>query len=68
MPLPAETHVPEPQEISAEDILAMVDEQARELLGMSGEEFVEAWRSGKFDDEPERSDVMRVALLLPVGW
>ena len=45
--------------------LELLDRQARELLGMSGEEFVCAWDSGTFAKDPERPEVMRVAMLLP---
>lgn len=42
----------------------LLDRQAQRYLGMSGDEFVKAWRSGRFkkDDRPE---VTRVAMLLP---
>ena len=45
----------------------VLDRQARRYLDMSGEEFVEAWRAGKFDDNPDRPEVMRVAMLLPLA-
>lgn len=43
---------------------ALVDEMAQEYLGMSGEEFVRRWAAGDFPD-PDRTDVLRVAMLLP---
>jgi hypothetical protein len=42
----------------------MLDRAARRYLGMSGDEFRDAYRTGRIDD-PSRSDVMRVAMLLP---
>lgn len=34
---------------------------------MSGEDSVEAWESGSFDEDPDRPEVMAVAVLLPFG-
>jgi hypothetical protein len=34
---------------------------------MSGNEFVQAWRSGAFDNDADRPEVMRVAMLLPLA-
>lgn len=43
---------------------ALVDRQARKYLGMSGEEFIARYAAGDIPD-PDRSDVIRVAMLLP---
>lgn len=43
---------------------ALVDAMAREYLDMSGEEFVRRWKAGDIPD-PDRTDVLRVAMLLP---
>ncbi|MCX6023621.1 MAG: hypothetical protein NTZ05_18180 [Chloroflexi bacterium] len=43
----------------------LFDREARHWLGMSGDEFVAAWEAGKFDDNPDRPEVMTVVLLLP---
>ena len=56
-----------PQELSREEGRALLDRQARRYLGMSGDEFVQAWRSGQFDQDPDRPEVMRVAMLLPLA-
>jgi len=56
-----------PHELSREEGLALLDRQARRYLGMSGDEFVQAWRSGQFDQDPDRPEVMRVAMLLPLA-
>ena len=45
--------------------LKILDQAARHYLDMGGEEFLEAWDSGRFDDEPDRPEVMRVAMLIP---
>jgi len=55
----------EVQEISPEDGRRIVDEAARFYLGMSGDEFIRAWHAGKFDDDPDRPEIMHVVMLLP---
>lgn len=45
----------------------MLDRQARQYLGMSGEEFARAWEAGELDQRADRPEVMRVAMLLPLG-
>ena len=44
----------------------LFDRQARRLLGMSGEEFARKWKQGDFPD-PDRPEIMRVAMLLGFG-
>lgn len=56
-----------PHELSREEGLTLLDRQARRYLGMSGDEFVQAWRDGKFDQQSDRPEVMRVAMLLPLA-
>lgn len=41
------------------------DRQARQHLGMSGEEFIRAWDAGEFGERDD-SDLMGVAMLLPL--
>ncbi len=53
--------------LTPEEGLELLDRQARRHLNMSGVEFVEAWRAGKFDDDPDRPEVMRVAMLVPLA-
>lgn len=43
---------------------ALVDEMARELLGMSADEFVQKWNAGEIPDS-DRSEVITVYMLLP---
>jgi hypothetical protein len=52
------------QELSRDQGRAILDRQARRYLGMSGEDFVRAWDAGEFDDDPDRPDVMHVAMLI----
>jgi hypothetical protein len=58
---PVELH-----ELTEEEELKILDRQARRYLGMSGEHFIQAWNAGAFDDDPDRPEVMRLAMLLPV--
>lgn len=55
------------QELSEQEARELLDKQARRYLGMSGEEFIRAWDAGEFDADPDRPEVMRVAMLLPLG-
>ena len=53
------------RELTREEGLALLDREARRYLQMSAEEFIRAWEAGEFDDDPDRPDVMYVAMLLP---
>jgi hypothetical protein len=45
---------------------SIFDAAARQYLGMSGDEFLEAWDSGAFGPDPDSTrGVMDVAILLP---
>jgi hypothetical protein len=60
-----EIHPPElAAELDRDAGLELLDEAAHRYLGINGEEFVRAWDAGKFED-PDRPEVMRVAMLLP---
>ncbi len=54
------------RELGPEEWAQLVDEKARALLGMSGEEFERRLNSGEIDidDSPE---VTRVAMMLPLS-
>ena len=52
-------------EFSAEEIAELLDQEARRLLGMSGEEFERRFRAGEFWDQAERQEVRRVERYLP---
>ncbi len=45
----------------------ILDAAARHYLKMSGAAFVTAWDAGAFADDPDRPEVMRIAMLLPFG-
>jgi hypothetical protein len=62
-----ETLVPEVEELDRDAGRALLDEAARHYLGVSGDEFMSAWDAGKYDSDPDRPEVMRVAMLLPFG-
>jgi hypothetical protein len=55
----------EPHESTPAEWDVLIDRQARRCLGMSGPDFVRAWRAGAFDDNTDRPEIMRVAMLLP---
>jgi hypothetical protein len=55
------------RELTREEGRALLDREARRYLDMSAEEFIRAWEAGKFDDDPDRPDVMYVAMLLPLA-
>ncbi|HEU0115516.1 MAG TPA: hypothetical protein VFQ80_12610 [Thermomicrobiales bacterium] len=44
----------------------ILDRQAQKYLGMSGAEFARRYRAGTIE-EPDRSEVIRVAMLLPLA-
>lgn len=47
----------------------MKENLAQRNFGMSLDEFTEAWKAGKFDDDHERhGDVMFLAKMLPEYW
>ena len=43
----------------------MLDTLARRLLDMNVDDFIAAWDSGAFDSDPDRPEVVRLAMLLP---
>jgi hypothetical protein len=66
----ATTHyIPSPEPVDRERGCAILDRQARRYLGISGEEFIAAWRAGEFaGPESDRPEVVRVASLLPLVY
>jgi hypothetical protein len=55
------------QELNAAELAALIDGLAQHYLRMSGTDFQRAWEAGEFDDDPDRREVMRIAILLPRG-
>lgn len=57
---------PRVADLDAEEWRAFFDAKARELLGISAEEFLRRWHAGDYDDladEPGNSDIIYLALL-----
>ena len=54
-------------ELTIEEGWHLLDKQARRYLNMSPEEFVRAWNKGQFEPNPDRPEVMAVAMLLPLA-
>ena len=52
-------------EYTAAEIAELLDQEARRLLDMSGEEFERRFRAGEFWDQAERREVRRVERYLP---
>jgi hypothetical protein len=54
-------------EIPRDELLAMLDEDCRALLGISGAEFLEAVRNGREIDHPaaDRLEILAEALIEP---
>ena len=54
---------------SADEAHAFFDSQAREALGISGEEFLRRWDAGEFqpvsDETPEDRKIGHLAMLVP---
>lgn len=57
--------VPTVQELSEDESRAYFDKQARRLLSMSGEAFLEAWKAGRFPNPDDSPEVMQLVMLLP---
>lgn len=55
------------RELTPEQGRELLDRQAHKLLGISGSEFASAWERGEFDDDPDRPEVMRLVMLLPLA-
>jgi hypothetical protein len=53
------------QDLTDEESRTLFDNAARFYLGISGEECVERWDSGYYDEDPDRPDVVDVTMLLP---
>jgi len=51
-------------ELSRQEILALIDEGARQRLGISGEELLDLYRRGKLRDLGEVADLLVLATLL----
>lgn len=54
------------KEYTAEEGRAIFDDAARRHLHMSGDEFLRKWDAGEFADDPDRPEVIEVAMLIPL--
>lgn len=43
----------------------LLEREAQQALQMSARDFIEAWRSGKYDDPDEHPEAFSLAMLLP---
>jgi hypothetical protein len=56
--------------LTDEEARAVFDQEARELMGISGDEFIRRWDAGDFDDiadHPDHPEVMRLAMPMSFG-
>ncbi len=56
------------EQATAEEGRALFDHQARALLGISGEEFLERWERGEYRevaDTPDNRHIVSLAMLIP---
>ncbi len=53
-------------EFTEEEAHTLFEEVAQRNLGISGDEFRERWHRGDYDDDPDRPEVMTVAMNLPL--
>ena len=61
--------IPEGRMLTEEESQEMKENLAREYFDMSLDEFTQAWKAGKFDNDKERhGDVMFLATMLPEAW
>lgn len=52
--------------LTREDGLAILDKYARQYLDMSGDEFLQRWDTGDFED-PDSFEVFQVGMLVPLA-
>jgi hypothetical protein len=56
--------------LSREEGRVFFDEQARQRLGISGEEFLRRWDAGEYDaifDDPDHPEIVELYMLMPFG-
>lgn len=55
--------------LTEEEDHAMKEGLAQERFGMSLDQFIEAWQSGRLDDDEEKHDeAVSLAMMLPEYW
>ena len=61
--------LPEGRMLTEEESREMKENLAREYFDMSLDEFAQAWKAGKFDNDKERhGDVIFLATMLSEAW
>jgi hypothetical protein len=66
MPQMATTELPDVDVLSREDGMRILDEKSQRYLGISGEEFMRRWDDGYYAKDPDRPELIRLAMLLPL--
>lgn len=54
------------QRLTPEEARRLLEEQAMRYLGMSADDFIRQWEAGEIEN-PDRPEVMRIAMLLPLA-
>lgn len=57
----------EPRRVTEREWRADFNKRAHQLMGMSGDEFVNRWMAGEFRGRADDPNVIRVSMLFPVG-
>lgn len=58
-------HEPGPDEMTLEEGWELLNARAQRYLGISGEEFLQRWESGYYDDDPDREELRPVVGVIP---
>ena len=56
--------------VTPEEGRAILDEEARRVMGMSGEEFIRRWEAGEYKDIADTSGhlhILHLAMLIPLA-
>lgn len=67
MPTTHDCTTTETDELTEQEMRAMLDREARRVCGISGEEFTRKWFEGGFKENTD-PQVTQVAMLLPDAW
>ncbi len=61
--------IPKPRFVAEDEWREMAEKRAREYFDMSLDEFFEAWKEGKFEDDAGRHiRATSVAMMMPEYW
>jgi hypothetical protein len=58
---------PEIHQLSPEEGFDLLDRQAMDTIGIDGDEFRRRWDAGEYGTEPDRPEIIRLVMLLPLG-